>query len=185
MKDWMQMPSAPSIPTIAQSFGYEAGPGGRLVMQVPKRVGYTGRGEDKVGPGSYNQFQSAQNNQKRAVDFGKSKGQRSLMSTLSAAKAVPGPGHYEIDVAAAPNSKSTPQSTTFRKGLHRINERQTTRKREPPAQLHTQGPGTYTVSSSISTRAKPEHLQFFGSTSVRFNANEYVYFIGLVLLLTK
>lgn len=45
---WVRVATAPSIPTWEQSFGYEEGEHGELVMQRPPRVGHTGRGLDTV-----------------------------------------------------------------------------------------------------------------------------------------
>ncbi len=42
---WVRVPTAPSIPTRLQSYGYEENEKGRLVMQEPvQKTGYTGRG---------------------------------------------------------------------------------------------------------------------------------------------
>jgi hypothetical protein len=47
-------PSAiPSIPARHQSYGYEAGSEGKLVLQDPVVPGYTGLKNDRVGPGDY------------------------------------------------------------------------------------------------------------------------------------
>ena len=49
--------NVPSIPTKAQSYGYEAAPEdpARLVLQTPSyAIGYTGDGSDRVGPLDYN-----------------------------------------------------------------------------------------------------------------------------------
>lgn len=51
---WVRTPLPPSIPTPAQSFGYEENEFGELVLQTPSDpVGHTGRPEDMAGPGEY------------------------------------------------------------------------------------------------------------------------------------
>ena len=51
---WLRVPTAPSVPTHAQSYGYEETPTGELVLQPPPVSGYTGvSGALSAGPGSY------------------------------------------------------------------------------------------------------------------------------------
>ena len=69
---WVRVPTAPSIPGINQSFGYEEGHNGQLIMQNPTHIGHTGRAGDSVGPGEYETEPSIRRN-KRAINFGASK----------------------------------------------------------------------------------------------------------------
>ena len=51
---WLRVPTAPSVPTHSQSYGYEETPTGELVLQPPPVSGYTGvSGSLSAGPGSY------------------------------------------------------------------------------------------------------------------------------------
>ncbi|KAJ0400712.1 hypothetical protein P43SY_000617 [Pythium insidiosum] len=108
---WARLPTAPSIPTQAQSFGYEQGPYGKLVRHEPAQVGHTGRGHDTTGPGEYDPLRGIKSIHKpRATDFSKSKIQSSwngpgatgifksstdrLKDKPRRSLEVPGPGHY-------------------------------------------------------------------------------------------
>ena len=51
--EFRAQPSAPSIPTKFQSFGYEESDGGLLRPQEPLKPGFSGIKEDRVGPGDY------------------------------------------------------------------------------------------------------------------------------------
>jgi hypothetical protein len=46
-------PTAPSIPTKFQSYGYDVGPQGTLKLQDPLYPVYSGKGSDAVGPAEY------------------------------------------------------------------------------------------------------------------------------------
>lgn len=71
---WARLPTAPSIPTVAQSFGYEQGAYGKLVRHQPALVGHTGRGDDTSGPGEYDPLRGLKSvNKSRATDFSKGK----------------------------------------------------------------------------------------------------------------
>ena len=41
--EWLRVPSAPSIPAPSQSYGYEQGKYGELILQRPPEVGHSGR----------------------------------------------------------------------------------------------------------------------------------------------
>ena len=45
---------APSIPTKAQSYGYELGESGKMILQESAIPGFRGTKGDTVGPGDYN-----------------------------------------------------------------------------------------------------------------------------------
>ena len=71
---WVRVPSAPSIPVLYQSFGYEEGSNGQLVLQKPLHVGHSGRSGDTVGPGEYTpELRYSSNFRNRATDFARSK----------------------------------------------------------------------------------------------------------------
>lgn len=60
----------PSIPIVAQSFGYERGRNGAMVAQKPVYGGHAGHQQDSAGPGEYHTQTVSKN---RASDFSKSK----------------------------------------------------------------------------------------------------------------
>lgn len=65
-----ELHNVPSIPTKAQSYGYDASPedAGRLILQTPSyAVGFTGDGSDRVGPLDYDPKVPSK---VRAVKFG-------------------------------------------------------------------------------------------------------------------
>jgi hypothetical protein len=51
---WERLPSTPSIPVQAQSFGYTEAYDGSLVRQMPPTMGHTGHKGDVPAPGHYN-----------------------------------------------------------------------------------------------------------------------------------
>ena len=87
-------PTAPSIPTQAQSYGYEETKAGELIRQKAPHEGFTGRGIDSVGPAFYNPQDSVSVlHQGRATDFGASRTDRTPMWNKAAAhQPTPGPG---------------------------------------------------------------------------------------------
>jgi hypothetical protein len=50
---FQRMPTAPSVPCKHQSYGYEEGEAGELIMQGASEVGHTGAKGDTVGPAKY------------------------------------------------------------------------------------------------------------------------------------
>lgn len=71
---WTRLPTAPSIPTLSQSFGYEQSTYGKLVRHQPAAMGHTGRGDDTSGPGEYDPLRGLKSvNKSRSTDFSKSK----------------------------------------------------------------------------------------------------------------
>lgn len=69
---WERVPTAPSIPAAKQSFGYEEGKNGELILQRPKEL-YDGSAKNHVGPADYRP-EIPKN--VGVVNFGKSNGKR-------------------------------------------------------------------------------------------------------------
>uniref|UniRef100_A0A7S1U572 Sperm-tail PG-rich repeat-containing protein 2 n=1 Tax=Phaeomonas parva TaxID=124430 RepID=A0A7S1U572_9STRA len=163
--NWSRMPTVPSIPTKAQSYGYEEGEAGELMMQQPVDRRHTGRTGDTVGPGDYTPHMDAVKSKHAAVDFARG----SMRPTERAQKPrAPGPGYYRVELAESGmfsdryNLRMRP-SAMFRS---KVAQRESpTGKNKGPAP----GPGTYNISPTI--KVKPnmvdESLQCFGSTSAR------------------
>lgn len=88
---WTRLPTAPSIPTQSQSFGYEQGPYGKLVRHEPATVGHTGKGSDTLGPGEYDPLRDLKRIHKtRAADFSKGKVPSGALPVLVALRAERG-----------------------------------------------------------------------------------------------
>lgn len=91
--EWLRVPSAPSIPAPNQSYGYEEGKYGELILQRPPEIGHSGRANDAVGPGSYdpsNNFLKT----KLPNSFGSSRSTRTDFTKQSGGGGAPGPGSY-------------------------------------------------------------------------------------------
>lgn len=165
---WARLPTAPSIPTVAQSFGYEQGGHGRLVRYRPVKVGYTGRGNDTLGPGEYEPMKGLKSISKtRAADFSKGKIMRFIENEVRAKAGVPGPGEYKNIKDGTALKDPARVSAVFKSALTREQVAPITTTKSVP------GPGAYdsNQSSGFLLETKPEHLQFFGSTSTRFDTS--------------
>jgi hypothetical protein len=69
---WVRVPTAPSIPASNQSYGYEEGDYGELIMQKPPKKGHSGKGMDLPGPGEYDPSDKQKSyTTSRASDFSK------------------------------------------------------------------------------------------------------------------
>ncbi|ETV90488.1 hypothetical protein, variant [Aphanomyces invadans] len=159
---WVRVPTAPSIPNVAQSFGYEEGPKGQMILQHPSKSGHSGCANDVTGPGEYDPLQALHRLAcTRATSFAKSKTSRDSKHKSTVA---PGPGFYHTETH--PHPHAAVPSAVFKSTL--------TRERAAHSMARTTaaavpGPGSY--NSSTPQKAKktvPEHLQFFGSTTSRF-----------------
>lgn len=159
---WVRVPTAPSIPTVGQSFGYEEGHNGQLVLLNPTRIGHSGRCGDTVGPGAYDVANTPA--KVRAVNFAASKTTRSLAAALQKQADLPGPGQYASPESMTPKYQKA--SAAFQASGRDVKSK--TRVVDRP------GPGAYEPRSSLAVKKKPEHLQFFGSTQVRFEEQKYV-----------
>lgn len=168
---WVRVPTAPSIPAPAQSFGYEEGASGELILQRPPKFGHTGRADhgDTVGPGAYEPSDRLNSSQVR-TDFGRSKSKRTDLEAM-----VPGvrgtdigPGYYNaasdhssVAAVAARTGPRKKPSSSFASGSVRGGFKKGEERRP--------GPGAYTPPSSFTSVQKPTELQFFGSTQRRFH----------------
>lgn len=197
---WVRLPTAPSIPDIHQSFGYDVGHRGQLIMQKPTRVGYTGRPGDTVGPGEY-QTASGIFRNKRAVNFGASKVRRSFVVVVVAKPScvcVCVPEQYPHSLTTFPQSFRGSADHNQSSGLpgpgqytivdptrfgdegaqkpsaaFQATGRSSSSKPSKTATM-TPGPGAYQLTGSVRLQKKPQHLQFFGSTQARFEDQKYV-----------
>ncbi|TYZ60414.1 hypothetical protein PybrP1_004588 [[Pythium] brassicae (nom. inval.)] len=162
---WARLPTAPSIPTVSQSFGYEQGAHGKLVRHQPVPVGHSGRSDDTSGPGEYDPLRGLKSvNKSRTTDFSKGKMTRIFEQEIQAKAAVPGPGEYRNPSDASASKDAMRASSVFKSSITRDRAAVEGRKQSVP------GPGAYDGGSkSFVSEPKPEHLQFFGSTVTRFD----------------
>jgi hypothetical protein len=161
---WFRNPSAPSIPTHGQSFGYEQGNDGRLIRQLAPPGGYTGSASDSVGPGDYNSAQTALSD--KGTTWSNSRTRRDFVQESK----TPGPGHYskpitgestdnDIDLEGVKQVGTSNFASKVSRGLGQTNKK--------AIKNATPGPGAYATKSSFQAQEVPENLQFFGSTSRR------------------
>lgn len=169
---WVRVPTAPSIPGRQQSYGYEEGDQGELVMQRPADLGHTGRGDDRPGPVDYQPRVDYTRRSTVVIDF--SKGEDRLVALNKArASTTPGPGHYNatkglggpgegLDTGRAIHRKRQRPTASFHYG--------TNRKRPNKAHELAPGPGDYTVPSGLDVKRDPGRRDLsFLSTSRRFD----------------
>ncbi|KAG1697933.1 hypothetical protein DVH05_015417 [Phytophthora capsici] len=163
---WTRLPTAPSIPTVSQSFGYEQGAYGKLVRHEPAKVGHTGCGNDTLGPGEYEPMKGLKSiNKTRTTDFSKGKVTRFIEHEVRSKAEVPGPGEYKVIGDAKDPARV---NAVFKSSLTREQAAPTTSTKNVP------GPGAYHPNQThgFTTETTPEHLQFFGSTSTRFETSQ-------------
>lgn len=87
---FLRLPTAPSIPIPAQSYGYDESDSGDLVQRSPPEEIYSGLRQDTVGPAYYDANLNAIKGT-RYADFHRSRIPREPFRTRSA----PGPGQYD------------------------------------------------------------------------------------------
>lgn len=119
---WMRMPSAPSIPSHNQIFGYEEMPNGELVMQKNPEKVFTGAQGDSVGPGHYEVKSLEALNPVKGTQWGKSTSKKGLQVKSTTAATI-GPGTYsEAQLNITPMYKFKP-SAVFMSGMKPSKER--------------------------------------------------------------
>ena len=169
---WVRVPTAPSIPGREQSYGYEEGDQGELVMQRPVELGHSGRGDDRPGPVDYQPRVEFTRRCPAAIDF--SKGEDRLVALNKArASTTPGPGHYN----ATRGLGDPDDGLDIGRAIHRNRQRPTASfhygsKRDRPRKAAPgPGPGDYKVPSGLDVRRDPGRRDLsFLSTSRRFDA---------------
>ena len=179
--NWLRLPSAPSIPAPSQAFGYDETANGELVMQKNPEKVYEGTMKDSVGPGHYNVRKADEVWKAKGTAWHKSKAQR-LTSTAPTTGPKVGPGAYnEFQISLAPMYKFRPNavfaSSSKRASYVPANDPKAVKSEansdeEDEREDAIPGPGTYLSAehaSSFNVRPVPQRLQFFGSTSSRFD----------------
>lgn len=169
---WVRVPTAPSIPGREQSYGYEEGDQGELVMQRPVDLGHSGRGDDRPGPVDYHPRVEFTRRQPAAIDFSKGEDRLVLLSKTRAST-TPGPGHYN----AAKGLGAGDEGIDIGRAIHRKRQRPTAsfhygskRDRQHRGQESLPGPGDYAVPSGLEVKRDPGRKDLsFLSTSRRFD----------------
>lgn len=119
--NWMRMPSAPSIPSHNQIFGYEEKPNGELVMQKNPEKVFAGSQVDSVGPGHYEIKTLETANLTKGTKWGKSTSKKGLEVKSTTAANI-GPGSYsEAQLNISPMYKFKP-SAVFMSGMKKPKE---------------------------------------------------------------
>ena len=153
--------TAPSIPGKFDQYGYDETPQGTLRKQVAPSKGHKGRDGDTVGPGEYETTKPIAATARGGADFSRSTTTRNDSKAEESAHL--GPGYYDISGESNKRYKRPPnQSGAFKS---------TTQRHDPSASLATvnsPGPGAYVPPSCFKTQKKRPSLQFFGSSTARF-----------------
>eukprot|EP00873_Tetraselmis_striata_P040864 jgi/Tetstr1/461128/TSEL_006267.t1 len=177
---YKRAPTAPSVPARHQSYGYEEGSLGELVMQAPPEQRRTGRGIDRAGPGDYDPSMDAVKVQhgNKAAGWSHSK---TVQHQVFNAKESPGPGEYnpkrDLGVEAESDVNYRTAGAAPR-GEGKLAKRSSNFASKVPRPFQTApesydvgpGPGTYAIvdtkTASSLTKPPPEH-QFFGTSAKR------------------
>lgn len=169
---WVRVPTAPSIPGREQSYGYEEGEQGELVMQRPADLGHSGRGDDRPGPVDYHPRVEFTRRQPAAIDFSKGE-DRLILLSKTRASTTPGPGYYN----ATKGLGAGDEGVDIGRSIHRKRQRPTAnfsygskRDRQHREQEFQPGPGDYAVPSGLEVKRDPGRKDLsFLSTSRRFD----------------
>jgi hypothetical protein len=170
---FQRMPTAPSVPQRHQSYGYEEGEAGELIMQFPADRGHTGRPGDTVGPAKYTpSIDAASAKGPKAVSWSKSRSQRTSGMGVGQALDGPGPGAYQPPGALA---DSVPDASLQAYDPLNPNLPSSSFASRVPLKHQqlvdedsiTPGPGSYAPVDQFRKRRVPEAHQFFGSTALR------------------
>jgi hypothetical protein len=159
---WVRVTSAPSIPTKGQTYGYEEGKFGELVMQKGPQDGYSGKAGDVAGPGAYNASNKLTKTQLPA-DWARSRSKRTDFTKNGTGGQIPGPGAYSGPVGAGDYGNAGEFEP---KGTSSFVSSSTRSK--PTKHAKAPGPGAYVPKDQFRKPPVPESMQFFGSTSRRF-----------------
>lgn len=163
---WHRLQSAPSIPSMAQKFGYHETPTGDLILQKGEQVTHTGVKNDSIGPGHYAVEKGLKS--QGGTSWHRSKAQRDARQKTATDDL--GPGSYydpKDQVKAHRPQKPSSYFASSSKRISYIPEEGTRDDDKRPP-----GPGHYEVGKGLSIDPKcvPESMQFFGSSAARFKA---------------
>ncbi|KAA6422522.1 MAG: hypothetical protein FRX49_07383 [Trebouxia sp. A1-2] len=101
-------PLPPSVPSKAQSYGYEETPEGQLQAQPhPESTVFTGERNSRVGPGQYDPTVAGVRPQPKAAVFGRGP-EINRTAFLLSSSIAPGPGAYTPQEPQSPSKKHRP-----------------------------------------------------------------------------
>ena len=168
--NWARTPSAPSIPANHQTFGYDEGDHGELIMQKNPEEVHSGDPNNSVGPGHYSVTDLKKS---RGPKWHKTTEKREIFTTPTTGPEL-GPGSYsESRLNIVPMYKFK-ENAVFASAI-----KETTCD---PSKETALGPGSYNIekfsSFSSSKKKVPTSLQNFGSNSIRFNKKHNEYDVG-------
>lgn len=171
----------PSIPTRFQSYGYEIGRDGSLILQDALHAGYSGLKKDTVGPGDYEPKLEIKYKAMPISSFGKAPERKIDLVPSNTGCMGPGPGEYNMlsefdqlgkgtrshgdkdcDLLLRLKATRTRQSAIFQSSTERNSFMQEVLRRDAP------GPGQYDVPAAILPATLPVEQQRFSSSCPRF-----------------
>lgn len=166
-----QSPSAPSIPTKFQAFGYEEDDEGRLRPQGAVGAGFTGQRWDSVGPGDYDP--RPMERPKVVTNF--SKGTERVVGQRPSSN--PGPGYYNFKSSFESLEDQLEDDGNFYMKMAQAHKKQlssfvSTTNRVPiegKVDPLEPGPQSYNVPrTGVEIKKKDVRIQCFDSTVTRF-----------------
>ena len=144
---WVRVASAPSIPAPSQSYGYEEGKYGELIMQKAPTNGFSGKRGDQAGPGAYNIRTELGGKKVRSVDWARSQTTRTDFTRNS--EDAPGPGQYQnIQPQTDPNGMEAMErsgTSSFASKSSRLQGGNSKGKSKRKKKEQRPGPGQYRV----------------------------------------
>lgn len=168
---WLRVPTAPSIPGKEQSYGYEEGKEGELVMQRPVDLGHSGRGDDRPGPVDYQPRVGLTRRTPMTVDFSKGE-DRLVVLSKGRLSTTPGPGHYNAVKGLGDPNEGTEIGRAIRRKRQRVSASfhyGSSRERPRKTQDAAPGPGDYSVPCGLDVKRDPRRRDLsFLTTSRRF-----------------
>ena len=144
---WVRVASAPSIPAPSQSYGYEEGKYGELIMQKAPTNGFSGKRGDQAGPGAYNIRTELGGKKVRSVDWARSQTTRTDFTRNSGD--APGPGQYQnMQPQTDPNGMEAMErngTSSFASKSSRLQGGNSKGKSKRKKKEQRPGPGQYRV----------------------------------------
>ncbi|KAJ8613947.1 hypothetical protein CTAYLR_008786 [Chrysophaeum taylorii] len=173
---WERVPTAPSIPTRKERFGYDEGPSGELILQEEANRGYDGVVESAAGPADYEPRIEYTKKGTRAVDFGKGGGHQFATERVKSLlelederlRALP-PGAQYCHESSAFGGRTATKDPVTKDGKPRksaVFSSTVERTKDVPAEA-SPGPGSYECRNEEQQQPK-EQKHHFGSTAPRF-----------------
>jgi len=120
--EWVRLPTAASIPTKAQKFGFKESESGDLVMETAPYKTHSGTTKDSAGPGEYDVEKINLSKKKGTSIWSRSKTKRNLPFRN---KFVPGPGKYQAKVPSKKTNTGSQKLSSMASKSKRFSEHTT------------------------------------------------------------